>query len=188
MDLLEQHGRAMEEFDRRVRTVPDGRWHDPTPCEEWDVRVLVNHLVAEQLWAPHLLAGQTLEEVGDRYAGDVLGTDPVATWERSSRRAREAFCAPGALDGMVHTTMGELPATEYAQQMTIDLAIHGWDLARAVGGDERLDPELVERLLATWEPRRELLAASGVFAPPVSVPGDADPQVRLLAVLGRDGR
>jgi uncharacterized protein (TIGR03086 family) len=188
MDLLQQHGQAMEEFDRRVRAVPDDRWHDPTPCEEWDVRDLVNHLVSEQLWAPHLLAGETLEEVGDRYEGDVLGDDPVATWERASRQAREAFLRPGALDGTVHTSMGELPASEYTQQMTIDLAIHGWDLARAVGAEERLDRQLVQELFEVWEPRQPLLASSGVFAPPVDVPEDADVQVRLLAVLGRDGR
>lgn len=188
MDLLERHGRAMAEFDRRVRAVPDDRWHDPTPCEEWDVRDLVNHLVNEQLWAPHLLAGETLEQVGDRYEGDLLGDDPVAVWERTSREAREAFLRPGAVEGTVHTSMGELPAEEYTHQMTIDLAIHGWDLARAVGADEGLDDELVEDLLEIWEPRRELLADSGVFAPPVDVPEDASTQLRLLALLGRDGR
>jgi uncharacterized protein (TIGR03086 family) len=188
MDLLARHGRAMEEFDRRVRSVPDGRWGDPTPCEGWDVRTLVNHLVHEQLWAPHLLAGETLEQVGDRYEGDLLGDDPVAAWERTSREAREAFVRPGAVAGTVHTSMGELPAEEYTHQMTLDLAIHGWDLARAIGADEALDPRLVKELLETWEPRRDLLASSGVFAPPVDVPDDAPPQVRLLAVLGRDGR
>jgi uncharacterized protein (TIGR03086 family) len=188
MDLLERHGRAMEEFDRRVRTVPADRWDDPTPCEEWTVRDLVNHLVGEQLWAPHLLAGETLDDVGDRYDGDVLGDDPVAAWERTSRQARAAFLRPGAVDGTVHTSMGELPAEEYTHQMTIDLAIHGWDLARAIDADEQLDPRLVEELYEIWEPRRDLLASSGVFAPPVEVPDDAAPQVRLLAILGRDGR
>jgi uncharacterized protein (TIGR03086 family) len=178
----------MEEFDRRVRAVPDDRWRDPTPCEDWSVRDLVNHLVNEQLWAPHLLTGETLEHVGDRYEGDVLGDDPVATWERASRQARAAFLRPDAVEGTVHTSMGELPAEEYTHQMTVDLAIHGWDLARAIGADEQLDPELVEDLHGIWEPRRELLASSGVFAPPVEVPDDASPQVRLLALLGRDGR
>jgi uncharacterized protein (TIGR03086 family) len=188
MDLLEQHGAAMAEFDRRVRAIPDDRWHAPTPCDEWDVRDLVNHLVYEQLWAPHLLAGETLEEVGDRYEGDQLGDDPVGVWERTSAVAREAFLRPGATEGTVHTSMGELPAAAYTQQMTVDLAIHGWDLARGAGLDEQLDERLVEELLAVWEPQQELLAASGVFAPPVDVGAEADLQTRLLAVLGRDGR
>lgn len=188
MEPLEQHARAMEEFDRRVRLVGDDQWRLPTPCTEWDVRDLVNHLVVEQLWAPHLLSGATLEEVGDRFEGDQLGADPVARWEESSRAARAAFTAPGALDGDVHTTMGEIPALEYTRQMTIDLAIHAWDLARAVGADERLDEPLVESLYEVWEPRAEMLAGTGVFAPPVEVPADAATQTRLLGILGRDGR
>jgi uncharacterized protein (TIGR03086 family) len=186
MDLLEQHASALTEFDRRVEAIPDDRWDAPTACEGWDVRTLVNHLVVEQRWAPHLLAGETLEEVGDRYDGDLLGDDPVAVWRVSSREARAAFERPGALDGTVHTSMGELPAAEYTRQMTLDLAIHAWDLARGLGDDHQLDPELVEQLYRTWEPQSDLLAHSGVFDPPVEVPDDADLQTKLLAVLGRD--
>jgi uncharacterized protein (TIGR03086 family) len=188
VDPLEQHARAMAEFDQRIHRIGEGQWDLRTPCTEWDVRDLVDHLVTEQLWAPHLLAGATLEEVGDRFDGDVLGDDPIVTWERAARDAREAFTAAGALDGTIHTTMGEIPALEYTRQMAIDLAVHGWDLARAIGADERLDPELVTALFEVWEPRADLLADSGVFAPPVEVAADADLQVRLLAVLGRDGR
>jgi uncharacterized protein (TIGR03086 family) len=82
--------------------------------------------------------------------------------------------------------MGEIPALEYTRQMTIDLAIHAWDLARAIGVDDELDEELVEDLHEIWEPRTQMLAGSGVFAPPVEVPADADTQTRLLAILGRD--
>lgn len=188
MEILEQHARAMDEFDRRVHAVGDDQWSAPTPCTEWDVRALVNHLVSEQRWAPHLLAGETLEQIGDRYDGDLLGDAPASTWTAAARAARGAFTAPGALDGHVHTTMGEIPALEYTRQMTMDLAIHAWDLGRAIGADERLDGALVEALYEAWAPRSDLLAESGVFAPPVAVPADADLQVRLLAVLGRDAR
>ena len=188
MEPLEQHRRAIAEFDRRVQRVDATQWERPTPCAGWDVRELVDHIVTEQLWAPHLLAGATMEEVGDRFEGDVLGDDPLATWEQAARAAREAFTAPGALDGHVHTTMGELPTSEYTRQMTMDLAIHGWDLARAIGDDERLDPELVAALHEVWAPRADTLADSGLFAPPVEVGGEDDLQVRLLAALGRDGR
>jgi uncharacterized protein (TIGR03086 family) len=186
MDLLEQHARALAEFARQVGLIPDDGWGAPTACEGWDARTLVNHLVAEQRWAPHLLAGETLEEVGDRYDGDLLGDDPVAEWRTSAREARAAFERPGALDGTVHTSMGELPAAEYTRQMTLDLAIHAWDLARGLDVDLRLDPELVEHLYRTWEPRTDLLAHSGVFAPPVEVPAASDLQTKLLAILGRD--
>lgn len=88
MEPLEQHARAMDEFDARIRLVGDAQWHLPTPCTEWDVRMLADHLVAEQLWAPHLLRGETLEEVGDRYDDDQLGADPVGTWEEADAQTR----------------------------------------------------------------------------------------------------
>lgn len=185
MDLEERHGRAMAEFDARVREVPPDRWGDPTPCDDWDVRDLVGHVVVEQLWVPELLAGRTVEEVGDRFSGDQLGEDPVAAWDTSSRAAREAVTAPGALDGIVHTSAGQIPATAYVGQLTLDLAIHAWDLARAVGADEKLDEELVADLYEQVESTRDELAASGLFGDPVPVQPTADRETRLLALLGR---
>jgi uncharacterized protein (TIGR03086 family) len=69
--------------------------------------------------------------------------------------------------------------------MTMDLTVHAWDLARGIGADERLDPELINEVLAFVEPQGEQLAGSGLFAPPVAVSDDADSQTRLLALLGR---
>jgi uncharacterized protein (TIGR03086 family) len=186
MDLLEQHARALAEFDRRVERIPADGWDAPTACEGWDVRTLVNHLVAEQRWVPHLLAGETLDEVGDRYDGDVLGDDPHRTWRSSSRHARMALERPGALDGTVHTSMGQLPAEEYIRQMTLDLAVHAWDLGADLDLDDELDPDLVEHLHRTWASRVDQLEPSGMFAAPVPVPEAAPLQARLLGLLGRD--
>ncbi len=188
MDLVEQHRRAMAEFDRRVQQLTEDRWHVDTPCEEWDARTLVNHLVVEQLWVPHLLSGATLEQVGDRFDGDQLGDDPVGAWTRAAGPAREAVGTAGALDRTVHTSMGELPASEYVTQLTMDLAIHAWDLARALEIDDTLDAELVGELHRVWAPRADELSGSGLFAPAIEVGADADPQTRLLAELGRDAR
>ena len=188
MELLDQHRRATAEFDRRVQLVPEDRWHVGTPCEGWDARDLVNHLVVELLWAPHVLAGETLEDVGDRYDGDQLGDDPAAAWAGAALVAREAITTPGALDATVHTSMGLIPAEEYVRQLVLELTVHAWDLARAISVDEFLDPELVEELYQEWRPRAAELAVAGAFAEPVDVPGAADPQTQLLALLGRDPR
>lgn len=185
MDLLDRHRQAMAEFDGRVREIGQDRWHDPTPCSDWDVRALVNHLVVEQLWVPDLLAGATLEDVGDRYDGDQLGDDPVGVWEQTSEAAREAIVAPGALDGEVHTSAGRISADAFVAELTLDLAVHAWDLARAIGGDERLDDELVGDLYEQVEEHAEAIAASGMFAAPRPTAPTADLQTRLLALLGR---
>jgi uncharacterized protein (TIGR03086 family) len=185
MQLLDAHRRAMTEFDRRVRRVRDDQWDAPTPCREWMVRDLLNHLVAEQLWAPWLLDGATLDEVGDRYDGDVLGTDPVAAWAAASARARRAWAKPGATTGEVNVTGGVIPAEHYGWQMTLDLAVHAWDLARGIGADDRLDSELVEAVHTVFAPQVPAWQDLGIFDPPLPVPDDADPQTRLLALLGR---
>lgn len=175
----------MDEFDRRVRAIQPSQWGNPTPCTEWDVLALVNHLVVEQLWAPLLLDGATVDDVGDRFKGDQLGADPVTAWARAAAAAREAFAAPGALRRSVELSYGRRPAQGYCQEMTLDLAVHAWDLARATKADEQLDEALVRDVLAFIEPQIEQLAGTGVFAPPVPVGDGADPQTRLLALLGR---
>jgi uncharacterized protein (TIGR03086 family) len=182
---VDKFQRSLDGFDQRVAAVRDDQWQAPTPCSEWDVRALVGHVTSEQLWAPSMLAGRTMAEVGDRFDGDVLGDDPRAAWREAAAGAREAAASSKALDGMVHVSYGDVPAERYLTEMTLDAVVHAWDLARATGGDERLDPELVELALALVEPNLELLAASGLFGAPLEVPAGADPQTRLLALLGR---
>ena len=75
-DMRERYQRAVEAFGARVHAVGDDQWHLPTPCTEWDVHALVNHLVYEMRWSVPLFAGGTIAEVGDRFEGDLLGDDP----------------------------------------------------------------------------------------------------------------
>jgi uncharacterized protein (TIGR03086 family) len=184
-DLLSLHEQALDEFGRRVHAVRPDQWHAATPCTEWDVRALVNHLVYEQLWAPPLLAGATVAEIGDRFDGDQLGDDPVGVWDSAAATARDAITAPGALDRTVHLSFGDVPGSEYVSQLVTDLAVHAWDLARGIGAEDHLEPELVTTVRAWSEPQAELLAQSGLFAPPVPVPSEADPQTALLGLFGR---
>lgn len=182
---LGNYEKSVGEFDGRVRQVRPEQWHDATPCAEWDVRQLVNHVVVEQLWAPLLLNGATVDDVGDRFDGDQLGDDPVTTWVSAAAAAREAFAAPGALRRSVELSYGRRPAAGYCQEMTMDLTVHAWDLARAIGADEQLDADLVSGVLAFIEPQVDQLVGTGLFAPPVEVGDDPDTQTRLLALLGR---
>jgi uncharacterized protein (TIGR03086 family) len=181
--LLELHDRAFAEFDRRVHAVRDDQWANPTPCADWNVRDLVNHLTAEQLWASPMLGGETVELVGARFDGDVLGVDPVSAWGSAATAARAAFAEPGALEQTVHLSYGDRSAQHYLEEMIADLLVHAWDLARGIGADATLDPELVDRVLEFTAPHA--LAGSSAFAAPVPVADDADPQTRLIAMYGR---
>jgi uncharacterized protein (TIGR03086 family) len=178
---------AAQGFSRRVHEVPAGRWQAPTPLDEWSVRDLVNHVASEHLWAPHLLRGETLEQVGDRYDGDVLSDDPVAAWDDAIDASLTAWRALPAEPAPVHTSVGPTPVEEYADQMLMDLVVHAWDLARGAGLDERLDRGCVEHVLAFIEPRIGEWRGYGIFKDPV--PTDStDPQDRLVALTGRDPR
>ncbi|OEV04949.1 TIGR03086 family metal-binding protein [Streptomyces oceani] len=185
MQLITAFDTAFGEFDRLVHEVRDDQWHAATPCADWSVRELVNHLVSEHLWAPHLLGGATLEDVGDRFDGDVLDGDPVLAWERAATASYPAFHREGALRGPVHVTGGEVPAPVYGWQMTADLAVHAWDLARGIEAEVIIPDELARTLHEQAEPEIPADGLPGLFGPPVEVPSSASPQDRLLALLGR---
>jgi len=184
-DVRASFERAVEEFGRRVHGVKDDRWAAPTPCTDWDVRALVNHLVYELRWAVPLFEGRTVAEIGGRFEGDLLGEDPVATWDDAARGALAAVDTEDAMDRTVHLSFGEFPGSEYTRQLIADLLIHGWDLARGSGQDEHLDPRLVAEV-ADWFVGVEVLYRSGgAIADRPDVPADADAQTKLLANYGR---
>ena len=172
-------------FADRVDDIGDDQWSRPTPCAEWDVRALVNHVCSEQLWAPHLVAGETIDQVGDRYDGDVLGDDPEQTFRRAAEGSAAAF-AGADLDAVVHLSFGDVPCRVYLEQMLTDAEVHGWDLAEAAGERAELEPETASSLLPSMEAQEELTRSSGVFGDPIPVDAGADDATKLLALLGRD--
>ncbi|MDH6577900.1 TIGR03086 family metal-binding protein [Kitasatospora sp. MAP5-34] len=187
-EAVRRYARALAHFGRRVFQVAEDQWPLPTPCTEWSVRDVVNHLVSEQLWVPELLAGATVQEVGDRFDGDVLGSDPAATWSAAEAAACDAFAVlaeGGGLDRTVHLSYGDTSALAYCRQMTSDATVHAWDLTRALGGHARLPEDLVEAALAEVTPYAHALSATGLFAPAVEVAPGASRQTELLALLGR---
>ncbi|MQB01292.1 MAG: TIGR03086 family protein [Actinobacteria bacterium] len=183
--LLDRYRRTLSEFDARVRQVGDDQWGLPTPCTDWNVRQLVNHLVYEDRWTAPLMRGSTLEEVGDRFDGDLLGDRPKDAWSEASREALDSVEEEGALDRSVNLSSGPTPASEYVDQLASDHLIHAWDLARAIGADERLDPELVDWLYEQAAPREDELKSYGIYGDKVEVSADSDTQTKLLAVFGR---
>ena len=179
---------AQDRFSEVVSQIDSNQWHLSTPCTDWDVRALVNHLVGEQVWAPPLVAGKTLEEVGDQFDGDLLGPDPQAKWTEAARESRAAFSDPGALDGSVHTSMGSQPTADYLFDMTCDLIAHRWDLGQAIGRPQTFSSDEIKQLNEAQQrfaPFHDDLVKAGIFAAPVSVAPDADAQTRALAAIGR---
>jgi uncharacterized protein (TIGR03086 family) len=176
--------RASDGFVERARQIDQHQWSAPTPCTEWNVRMLVNHVAGEYLWVPEILAGRTIAEVGDRLDGDVLGADPLQALINARGAALAAIDAPEALEATAHLSFGDLPAAEYVKQMALDSVIHTWDLAHGIGADETLDPELVDLSYADMQASAEAWRAAGVFGPE-KAPSDDSTQAKLLALTGR---
>jgi uncharacterized protein (TIGR03086 family) len=186
-DLAGLHARALDATGHIVDGVAADRWHAATPCADWDAHGLVNHLVAGNLWAAELAAGGTIDGVGSRLDGDLLGDDPAAAYAASASAAAAVFRRPGALDAPCAVSYGPVPGSVYAGHRFLDVLIHGWDLAAGTGQDYTLDPELIEAGQKIIEPQLDAFRSAGAFGPQVAVPAEASAQTRFLAMLGRTG-
>ena len=184
-DIAKVHRQALDATGQIVARIGADQWDAPTPCAEWTARQLLNHVVAGNWWAAELARGATIDEVGTRLDGDVLGADSTDAYERSAEAAAAAFDAPGALDAPCAVSYGPVPGSVYAAHRFLDVLIHGWDLAVATGQDARLDPVLAEACLIVVEPQADRLRGSGMFGDHVATDDEADTRTRLLALLGR---
>jgi uncharacterized protein (TIGR03086 family) len=181
----ELYVRAMESTRGYVNSVKTDQWHGSTPCSEWDVKQVANHIIGENLWAAELFQGKGITEVGDRLDGDLAGADPAAAYAASVESATQAVTAPGAMEATCHLSFGDYSGSDYAAQLFMDLLVHGWDIATATGQDARLDPELVQACLPIAAQLTTQFRGAGVFGENLSVTADADAQTKLLALLGR---
>jgi len=186
MDIDTLYERTVESWTARVEAVGDDQWAGPTPCEDWDVRTLVNHVVGEDLWTEPLVRGSTMEEVGDRFDGDLLGKAPVEVAVGAAALARHAVREALPARAKVNLSYGEEDLDEYLSQLAADHLIHGWDLAAATGGNTILDFDLVDAVAAWFANREEMYRSAGVIGPRVEVSGDA--QTQLLAHFGRSSQ
>jgi len=188
MASFELLDRAASEFDKRLRLVTDAQRTLPTPCGEFNVRDLVTHQIESMRSYTRLLEGATGEGPDTGDGGDIDSEDWVGVFNRDYRTMRDAFDAPGALERTVtHRMMGEIPATMLFDMRMTELAVHGWDLARAIGADDTLDPDVVAAIWAFCKPMAEILPSTGAFGsgPSGNVPDSALGQTRLLDLLGR---
>ena len=111
-----------------ITAVGDGDWNKSTPCSEWDLKALVRHMVYELVWIPDLLEGKTVAEIGDKYEGDIVGSDPVSAWKTAVQDANRAIEAT-SISTVVHLSMGDASVEDYINEVAADLLIHGWDVA-----------------------------------------------------------
>ncbi len=179
---------ANESFEQRLRLVGREDWVRPTPCTEWDVRALVNHVVGGAVRYVMLLQAAPPDEVEATRARDHLADDPVVAFVSTAAQLAAVFQEEGALARTVRHRVGERTGAQLLSMRVLDVAVHGWDLSVAVGGDETIACEVVDFLL-DLSPDLDRGRQLGAFARPLGEPPrDASPQARLLHLVGRNPR
>jgi uncharacterized protein (TIGR03086 family) len=183
--MSEHHAYMKEcasEAARVARTVQRDRLDDPTPCGEFDLRTLVNHLV---LYTSHGLEHRALrKELPEDLTERDFTTDDGWAHEYAVQldRAVAAWADPSVWDGEIAGT----PAADIAAMMIMEMALHGWDVGKAVGEEYRVSPETGRFILQVVEKNAEMYRQYEGFAAPVSVGENASPFERALAASGRD--
>jgi uncharacterized protein (TIGR03086 family) len=181
LDIAGRYRRRAADFARTVAAVRRDQWDLPSPCAGWTVRDVVGHVVE--------MHGVLLRSAGREPAAP--GGEPLADFRAASAAiqavladpvtARREFVAPHAGRTTVEVSIDEV--------ISGDLVLHGWDLARATGQDDTIDPAEVAAAVAAVERLpEEVRRLPHVFGPPVPVADDAAPQDRMLALIGRDPR
>ena len=181
MAALDQLSRADDGFAQRLALVRPGQWAAQTPCTEWDVRALVNHVVGANRRYTMLLHGATTDEAEATRAADHLGDDPVASFAATEAELKAAFGEPGAMARTAHHRAGERTGAQLLEMRMLDIAVHTWDLARAIRAGESSTGRL-RSPLKTLDAGRQ----RGAFAaPPGKTPAGGSAQARLLYLTGR---
>jgi uncharacterized protein (TIGR03086 family) len=174
MDIVDRYQDAADGFTARLDAVSDDQWDNPTPCADWNVRQLVDHVIEIQSQIPEGLGSSVPD-----------GATPQERWNRVREAAVAALRQPGVFERTMPGRGGDVPVEMALLPRLSDLMLHAWDLARATGGDEHVDADSAAVVLEFLKPNDEILRSSGTFGPKVDPPPGADAAVELLCFSGR---
>jgi len=185
-EIADRYRRRAELFESTVAGAPSERWEDQSPCAEWTARDVVGHVVAMHAMMLRPLARELSP-------APAVGDDPLTAF-RAARADIEALLDDPDLAAIeCDTPMGRMTVERHVDEVSsADLVIHRWDLARATGQDETIDPAELGQLWIEAQAIPEEMRIPNhfgegivVFGPVVDVPDDASTQDRLLGLLGR---
>lgn len=180
-DSIQDLAYAGAEVGALIARIGPDQWSGPTPCAEWSVRDVVQHLVGLNLVFTALLHGEPPPERG----ADVLGDDPIEAYRESNALLHKAFSQPGILEREFRGPLGAATGEQRLQLRLADLITHGWDLSRATGLELRIPEELAEHSLELMRVSMATQSRAGRFDEPQPSPDDAPALDRLAAFYGR---
>jgi len=178
-DVQDRYRQVAHGFDATVRAATPDTWEAQSPCEKWRARDVVAHVVEGHRGVIALVRGGESKSVG-------ADEDPRPAWEEASRAIDEITGDPEAVAMEIDGPVGRMPAGQIIGQfVTMDLLVHTWDLARAVGADEHLDEDSVRDAYEALKPMDTMIRQPNVFGPKLEPPPGADLQTEFLYFLGR---
>jgi uncharacterized protein (TIGR03086 family) len=185
MEMFDALDVAQREFDRVLRQVGDDQWGLPTPCSEWSVRDVANHVLGANYYFVALMQGASKDDALEMLSQDFLRPDPVSAFEVQRPKVRETFHAPGALERIGHHVVADMTGAQLLRGAVSETAMHTWDIIRATSIEPSLDPGLAEVALGIFQQLAPVLEAHGFTAPSIDIGADAPVQLRMAALVGR---
>ncbi len=187
MDPLDVLARAAAGFASTLDQVAPDQWDGPSGVGDWSVRTLVDHVIGGDRMSTVILDGGTRADGIAEFARAAADVDLVSAFAEASQAMAAAFAAEGALDRTVAHPAMDMPGSQLLGFRIGEYGLHGWDLARAVGVDDTIDPDVLQALWDVMEPLAAFLPATGMFGDGASgtVPADAPLQLRVLDLSGR---
>lgn len=175
---------AIEKTTPIVEGIDDAQWTGATPCAEFDVRALLNHMVASaNMFRQVIEEGQASPDA----ASDNLGSDPKDAFRQASAAALKAFEGGDVLNRTLNMPFGEFPGAMAAGIFRMEMFVHGIDLAVATGQKSLIDEEMCTSMEdASRQMGVDNFRMPGVFGPELQAPTGAEPHRRMLAYLGRE--
>lgn len=178
-EVQDRYGQVAKGFDATVRAASPDKWEAQSPCEQWKARDVVAHVVAGHRGVIAGVSGGESEPLD-------ADEDPRQAWQEASEAVAQITGDREALAKEIDGPVGKMPAGEVIDRfVTMDVLVHTWDLARAVGADERLDEDAVRRGYEALKPMDAMIRQPNVFGPKLDPPAGADLQTEFLYFLGR---
>lgn len=188
-EVADRYRRRADIFQRKIAAADPARWGDQSPCADWKARDVVGHIVYM-----HGVMLRALDR--DLTPAPSVQDDPMAAFVAARADVEAALADPAVAASEHDTPMGRVSFEQHVDQVvSTDMVLHGWDLDRALGQDDTIDPDEVAAMWPGAQQIPEQMRIPGafgegvvVFGPVVEVPENARVQDRLMGLFGRDPR